>query len=98
MVLVVVVVVVVDMIGASVVMDWAVSFISSTDAVVALDSPDPSSVLTWTLFAASGLTIEVSRSECRAPDSESVFSSEVLTLPQSEISCNSDYGMYVEYK
>ena len=73
-------------IGASVVMDWAVSFISSTDAV-AIDSRDPS-VLTWTLFAASALIIEVSRSESRAPD-PSVFSSEVLTLPHSEISCNS---------
>ena len=74
-------------IGASVVMDWAVSFISSTDAVV-LDSRDPS-VLTWTLFAASALNIEVSRSESRAPD-PSVFSSDVLTLPHSEISCNSE--------
>ena len=92
-----VVVVVVDeyfaAIGVSVVTDWAVSFISSTDAA-AIESPDPS-VLTWTLFAASTLIIEVSRSESRAPDS-SVFSSGVLTLPHSEISCNGEYVRYVE--
>ena len=46
-------------VGTSVVIDWAVSFISSTDSV-ALDSVDSSSVTIWTLFAASARNIEAS--------------------------------------
>ena len=74
----------VGMAASVVVMDWAVSFISSPDAV-ALDFRVSPAVLTCTLFAASAFIIEVSRSESGAPDS-SVFSSGVLALPQLEIS------------
>ena len=74
----------VGMAASVVVMDLAVSFISSPDAV-ALDFRVSPAVLTCTLFAASAFIIEVSRSELGAPDS-SVFSSVVLALPQLEIS------------
>ena len=74
----------VGMAASVVVMDWAVSFISSPDAV-ALDFRVSPAVLTCTLFAASAFIIEVSRSESGAPNS-SVFSSGVLALPQLEIS------------
>ena len=92
-VVLVVVVVVVVKTGTSVVAVLAVSFISSDDDAVPLDSLVPL-VSSWTLLAASAFIIKGSRSEPRAPVS-SDFSSELLTLPpQSDISCNGDHGIY----
>ena len=93
---VVVVLVVVVKTGTSVVAVLAVSFISSDDDAVPLDSLVPL-VSSWTLLAASAFIIKGSRSEPRAPVS-SDFSSEVLTLPpQSDISCNALIGDHAWY-